>query len=189
MDGLRLGAAFQWGIMRARFNNASPGLNADGQSPRNNDIDATLIASDYFVPGFKKQGGGAIINVASAASYTAAPEMSAYNVTKAGVLALSETLSAELKKDNIRVNALCPGFIAGTGLTGPLAGTLIEERWKQAVPMGRGGTAEEMARVAAFLASDDASYVTGANLVADGGVTAHTGQPSILDALREAGGQ
>jgi long-subunit fatty acid transport protein len=53
MDGLRLGAAFQWGILRARFNNASPGLNADGQSPRNNDIDATLIASDYFVPGFK----------------------------------------------------------------------------------------------------------------------------------------
>lgn len=65
----------------------------------------------YFVPGFKKQGGGAIINVASAASYTAAPEMSAYNVTKAGVLALSETLSAELKKDNIRVNVLCPTLV------------------------------------------------------------------------------
>ncbi len=65
----------------------------------------------YFVPGFKKQGHGAIINVASAASYTAAPEMSAYNVTKAGVRALSETLFAELKKDNIRVNVLCPTLV------------------------------------------------------------------------------
>ncbi|MGB2246116.1 MAG: SDR family NAD(P)-dependent oxidoreductase [Alcanivorax sediminis] len=65
----------------------------------------------YFVPGFKKQGRGAIINVASAASYTAAPEMSAYNVTKAGVRALSETLYAELKRDNIKVNVLCPTLV------------------------------------------------------------------------------
>lgn len=65
----------------------------------------------YFVPGFKNQGGGAIINVASAASFTAAPEMSAYNVTKAGVRALSETLYAELKKDNIKVNVLCPTLV------------------------------------------------------------------------------
>lgn len=65
----------------------------------------------YFVPRFKKLGYGAIINVASAASYTAAPEMTAYNVTKAGVLALSETLSAELRKDNIRVNVLCPTLV------------------------------------------------------------------------------
>ncbi len=64
-----------------------------------------------FVPRFKKLGHGAIINVASAASYTAAPEMTAYNVTKAGVRALSETLSAELKKDNIRVNVLCPTLV------------------------------------------------------------------------------
>lgn len=65
----------------------------------------------YFTPRFRKQGRGAIINVASAASYTAAPEMSAYNVTKAGVRALSETLYAELKRDNIRVNVLCPTLV------------------------------------------------------------------------------
>ncbi|MDF1780202.1 MAG: SDR family NAD(P)-dependent oxidoreductase [Alcanivoracaceae bacterium] len=65
----------------------------------------------YFVPGFKQQGRGAIINVASAASFTAAPEMSAYNVTKAGVRALSETLFAELKRDNISVNVLCPTLV------------------------------------------------------------------------------
>lgn len=65
----------------------------------------------YFVPKFKQQGYGAIINVASAAAYTAAPEMTAYNVTKSCVLALSETLSAELRKDKIRVNVLCPTLV------------------------------------------------------------------------------
>lgn len=65
----------------------------------------------YFVPKFKQLGHGAIINVASAASYTAAPEMTAYNVTKAGVRALSETLSAELRKHNIKVNVLCPTLV------------------------------------------------------------------------------
>lgn len=65
----------------------------------------------YFVPKFKQLGRGAIINVASAASYTAAPEMTAYNVTKAGVRALSETLSAELRKHNIKVNVLCPTLV------------------------------------------------------------------------------
>ena len=65
----------------------------------------------YFVPKFKQQGYGAIINVASAASFTAAPEMSVYNVSKAGVRALSETLSAELAKFNIKVNVLCPTLV------------------------------------------------------------------------------
>lgn len=64
-----------------------------------------------FVPKFKQLGHGAIINVASAASYTAAPEMTVYNVSKAGVRALSETLSAELKKFDIKVNVLCPTLV------------------------------------------------------------------------------
>ncbi len=64
-----------------------------------------------FVPKFKQLGHGAIINVASAASFTAAPEMTVYNVSKAGVRALSETLSAELKKSNIKVNVLCPTLV------------------------------------------------------------------------------
>ena len=65
----------------------------------------------YFVPKLKQQGGGAIINVASAAGYTAAPEMTAYNVSKSSVLALSETLSAELRGANIRINVLCPTLV------------------------------------------------------------------------------
>ncbi len=65
----------------------------------------------YFIPRMQALGYGAVINVASAASYTAAPEMSAYNVSKAGVMALSETLSVEMKKHNIKVNVLCPTMV------------------------------------------------------------------------------
>jgi len=70
-----------------------------------------IYGCHYFVPKFKQQGYGAIINVASAAGFTAAPEMTAYNVTKSSVLALSETLSAELRSAKIRVNVLCPTLV------------------------------------------------------------------------------
>ncbi|MGE8563734.1 MAG: SDR family NAD(P)-dependent oxidoreductase, partial [Acinetobacter bohemicus] len=70
-----------------------------------------IYGCHYFVPKFKQQGYGAIINVASAAGFTAAPEMTAYNVTKSSVLALSETLSAELRGAKIRVNVLCPTLV------------------------------------------------------------------------------
>lgn len=70
-----------------------------------------IYGCHYFVPKFKQQGFGAIINVASAAGFTAAPEMTAYNVTKSSVLALSETLSAELRSANICVNVLCPTLV------------------------------------------------------------------------------
>ncbi|AJD47647.1 short chain dehydrogenase/reductase family oxidoreductase [Isoalcanivorax pacificus W11-5] len=101
------------------INNAGVGLGGkfdelsldDWQWCMNINLWGVIHGCHYFVPGFKKQGRGAIINVASAASYTAAPEMSAYNVTKAGVRALSETLFAELKRDNIRVNVLCPTLV------------------------------------------------------------------------------
>lgn len=65
----------------------------------------------YFVPKLREQGHGGIINVASAAGFSAAPEMSAYNVSKAGVMALSETLAAELKSTGIKINVLCPTFV------------------------------------------------------------------------------
>ena len=101
------------------INNAGVGLGGkfeelsleDWQWCTNVNLWGVIHGCHYFVPQFKRLGYGAIINVASAASYTAAPEMSAYNVTKAGVLALSETLSAELKKDNIQVNVLCPTLV------------------------------------------------------------------------------
>ncbi|RZG72175.1 SDR family NAD(P)-dependent oxidoreductase [Acinetobacter wuhouensis] len=101
------------------INNAGVGLGSkfdevsleDWQWCVNINLWGVIYGCHYFVPKFKQQGYGAIINVASAAGFTAAPEMTAYNVTKSSVLALSETLSAELRKDKISVNVLCPTLV------------------------------------------------------------------------------
>lgn len=101
------------------INNAGVGLGGkfdevsleDWQWCVNINLWGVIYGCHYFVPKFKQQGYGAIINVASAAGYTAAPEMTAYNVTKSSVLALSETLSAELRKNKISVNVLCPTLV------------------------------------------------------------------------------
>ncbi|MFW1753288.1 SDR family NAD(P)-dependent oxidoreductase [Acinetobacter wanghuae] len=101
------------------INNAGVGLGgkfdetslADWQWCMHVNLWGVIHGCHYFVPKLKQQGGGAIINIASAAAYTAAPEMSAYNVTKSSVLALSETLSSELKRSNIRINVVCPTLV------------------------------------------------------------------------------
>lgn len=109
----------------------------------------------YFVPQFKQQGYGAIINVASAAGYTAAPEMTAYNVTKSSVLALSETLSAELRGDNIRVNVLCPTLVP----------TNIMKNGR--LPGHYAGLADDLLMNHAFTTSDQVVIKTLNNLDAD----------------------
>lgn len=102
----------------------------------------------YFVPKFKQQGYGAIINVASAAGYTAAPEMTAYNVTKSSVLALSETLSAELRQDQIRVNVLCPTLVP----------TNIMKNGR--LPQHYAGLADDLLTNHAFITSDKVAIKT-----------------------------
>lgn len=102
----------------------------------------------FFVPKFKKQGYGAIINVASAAGFTAAPEMTAYNVTKSSVLALSETLSAELYHDNIRVNVLCPTLVP----------TNIMKNGK--LPSSYSNLADDLLQNHAFVTSDQVAKKT-----------------------------
>ena len=106
----------------------------------------------FFVPKFKKQGYGAIINVASAAGFTAAPEMTAYNVTKSSVLALSETLSAELRQDNIRVNVLCPTLVP----------TNIMKNGR--LPSSYSGLADDLLQNHAFISSDQVARKTLDNL-------------------------
>ena len=148
-------------------------------------VHAILYACRAVIPLMRAQGGGAIVNTASISGLLADYGFTAYNASKGAVVNYTRSLAIDLARDNIRVNALCPGFIAETGLTGAVKSTPLGDAWERAIPMGRGGTAAEMAKAAAFLASDDASYITGANLVADGGITAHTGQPNIPALLRE----
>ncbi len=125
------------------------------------------------IPAMLASGGGAIVNVASfVALMGAATAQIAYTASKGGVLSMTRELAVEYARRGIRANALCPGPIAT-----PLLEELLSDPERRArrivhIPMGRLGQAEELAKAALFLASDDSSFMTGAALVVDGGITA-----------------
>ncbi len=106
---------------------------------------------------------------------------------KGGVVNLTRTLAIDHAPDGIRVNAVCPGPVE-TWLTAAMARDAdFMEEYRKLVPMARMAQPEEIAAAIVFLASDDASYITGHNLVVDGGVTAATGQPNFTRMFRERG--
>jgi meso-butanediol dehydrogenase/(S,S)-butanediol dehydrogenase/diacetyl reductase len=125
---------------------------------------------------------GAIVNTASISGLGGDYMMGAYNTIKAGVINLTRTTAIEYARKGIRCNAVCPGPIATPALMGLLNASppKITEQICAAVPLGRLGEPEEIANVVLFLASDEASYVTGGFFVADGGLSAHTGMPSLF---------
>lgn len=112
-------------------------------------------------------GGGAIVNTASIAGYQATPGHGAYSATKGGVLAMTRAAAIEYGGRGIRVNAVCPGPVETEMVA--KAPAELRERLVRRIPMGRFGTPDEIARIVLFLASEDAAYVTGVGLVADGG--------------------
>jgi meso-butanediol dehydrogenase/(S,S)-butanediol dehydrogenase/diacetyl reductase len=137
-------------------------------------------ASKLAVEHMLAQGGGAIVNTASVSGLAGDFGLGTYNAAKAAVVNMTRVFAIEYARKNIRCNALCPGPIG----TPPMR--MAEERApqvlnpiKEAIPMGRLGTPQEMANVALFLVSDEASFVTGAAFVADGGLFAHSGMPSL----------
>lgn len=137
---------------------------------------STRCALEVMVPRRK----GAIINTASVSGLAADYGLGAYNAIKAGVINLTRATAIEYARKGIRCNAVCPGAIATPPIMKmraaiPELGKITE----QAIPMGRYGEPNEIANVVLFLASDEASYVNGAYIVADGGLTAHSGIPSV----------
>ncbi|MGQ0824121.1 MAG: glucose 1-dehydrogenase [Actinomycetota bacterium] len=125
------------------------------------------------IPALLESGGGAIVNVASfVALMGAATAQIAYTASKGGVLSMTREVAVEYARQGIRANALCPGPIETPLLAELLADPTRRARRMVHIPMGRLGRAEELARAALFLASDEASFMTGAALVVDGGITA-----------------
>ena len=126
----------------------------------------------YGIPALKRSGGGAIINTASFVSFVgAATPQLAYTASKGAVVAMTRELAVIHARQNIRVNALCPGPLNTKLLQSFLDSDEKKARRLVHVPMGRFGEAEEMATAALFLASTDSSYTTGTCLMVDGGIT------------------
>src|SRR5882724_9655744 len=118
-------------------------------------------------------GASIILNASVAGSTAPSPEWSVYNATKAAIRSFARTWTTDLKDRRIRVNAVSPGSIDTPGLSGLLASSETGEQSKKMLysvtPLGRFGTPDEIAKAVVFLASDDASYVTGTELFVDGG--------------------
>ena len=131
------------------------------------------LGCKFGIPALRRAGGGAIVNTASfVALLGAATPQIAYTASKGGVLALTRELAVIHARENIRVNALCPGPLRTELLMKFLDTEAKRQRRLVHIPMGRFGEAKEIARAALFLASADASFMTGAALTVDGGITA-----------------
>lgn len=141
-------------------------------------LSGTFLGCQMAVDLMKATGGGSIINIGSVRSIVASPITLAYSTTKSGVLGLTKSVALHCAKKNynIRANAICPGAITTamhedmlTRETDPDAAL---QEWVSEYPVGRLGTAQDVAMMAIYLASDDSSFVTGAHFMVDGGFTA-----------------
>ena len=131
------------------------------------------LGCKYGIPAMLASGGGSIVNVASfVALMGAATAQIAYTASKGGVLAMTREIAVEYGRKNIRANSLCPGPVSTPMLEELMSDPARKARRLVHIPMGRLGQAEELAKAALFLASDDSSFMTGAQLVVDGGITA-----------------
>lgn len=137
----------------------------------------TSLMTKVAVESIKKAGGGAIVNTGSISSFVAQSATMTYNSTKAALVEMTRCMALDLAPFKIRVNCICPGYILTPAFTGYVeeSGAAFEEVEKQLSKqtiLNRLGKPEEIANCVAFLCSDEASYVTGAYLMADGGLTA-----------------
>jgi NAD(P)-dependent dehydrogenase (short-subunit alcohol dehydrogenase family) len=137
-------------------------------------LTGVFLGTKYAIPEMLKSGGGVIINVSSVAALSPRRYTAAYSAAKAAVIQLTKVAALEYARKNIRVNCILPGpidtpFFTKVAGTDPDKIAIFKEQVKNEVPLGRFARPEEIAQVALFLASDEASYITGAAFAADGG--------------------
>ncbi|MDP9264836.1 MAG: 3-oxoacyl-[acyl-carrier-protein] reductase [Chloroflexota bacterium] len=128
----------------------------------------TFLVTKAAMRPMMKQRGGRVVNVASIAGIVGNAGQANYSAAKAGIIGFTKTVAREMASRNITVNAVAPGFVA-TDLTDPLPQQVKDDLMKQ-IPLGRFGTVDDVAGAIAFLASDDAAYITGQVIVIDGGM-------------------
>ena len=138
-------------------------------------LKGTYLVSKHVLPAMLEQRSGAIVHLASMEGLQAMEGLAAYNASKGGVVMLTKQMAMDYGRMGIRVNCLCPGFIDTPMTAGIRASEELSDRIADAHALGRFGTADEVAACAAFLASDDAAFVTGHALLVDGGFTAGHG--------------
>ncbi|MCA9040677.1 MAG: glucose 1-dehydrogenase [Planctomycetaceae bacterium] len=172
-----------FGKLNIMFNNAGIMDSRDGTSQdtdesvwdltMNVNLKGVFFGCKYGIPALQRAGGGSIINTGSfVALLGAATPQVAYTASKGGVVALTRELAVIHARENIRVNALCPGPLKTELLMKFLDTEEKKQRRLVHIPMGRFGLAKEMAQATLFLASDESSYMTGTEFVVDGGITA-----------------
>jgi NAD(P)-dependent dehydrogenase (short-subunit alcohol dehydrogenase family) len=136
-------------------------------------VKGVAFGCKFGIRAMLENGGGSIINVASFVAWMgAATSQTAYTASKGAVLAMTREIAVEYARQGVRCNALCPGPIETPMLLALLSDDEKKQRRFVHIPMGRLGRAEELAKAALFLASDDSSFMTGASLIVDGGITA-----------------
>ena len=182
-DAMVRSAEDTFGALHIVFNNAGIMHNDDGDSQdtteaiwdltMNVNAKGVFLGCKHGIPAIRRAGGGSVINTASfVAKLGAATPQVAYTASKGAVLALTKELAVVHARQGVRVNALCPGPLRTELLMKLLDTDEKKQRRLVHVPMGRFGLADEMAKAALFLASDDSSYVTGTEFMVDGGITA-----------------
>jgi NAD(P)-dependent dehydrogenase (short-subunit alcohol dehydrogenase family) len=161
------------GIMHSKDDDAITTEEAIWDLTMNVNAKGVFFGCKYGIPALRRAGGGSIINTASfVALMGAATPQIAYTASKGAVLSLTRELAVIHARENIRVNALCPGPLRTKLLMDFLDTEEKKQRRLVHIPMGRFGEAMEIAKGALFLASDDSSYVTGTEFLVDGGLTA-----------------
>jgi NAD(P)-dependent dehydrogenase (short-subunit alcohol dehydrogenase family) len=161
------------GIMHAKDDDAIATDEAVWDLTLDVNAKGVFLGCKYGIPALRRAGGGSIINTASfVARLGAATPQIAYTASKGAVLSMTRELAVIHARENIRVNALSPGPLRTELLMSFLNTEAKKQRRLVHVPMGRFGEAEEIAKAALFLASDDSSYMTGTEFLVDGGLTA-----------------
>lgn len=142
------------------------------------DVKGCFLCSKYAIPEMRRRGGGAIINISSVMAMVCWPQHAAYCAAKAGVIGLTKAMALDHIRDAIRVNCICPGTVRTPMTEASYDGATLE-LIGHCHPVGRLGTPEDIGHVVAFLASEESAFLTGAVLVADGGLSSQLG-PDIL---------